>query len=154
MIYNRLKCLMYKNNLLYFTKNDQLSMSIVLDTVNQNQLNMDQKKYSCGIFIDLQKAFDTVNYLFYWESRNIMEFMGLLMIGFALIYQITCKQHKLVEMYQIRINYKRRSTRVCFKEKFESMTGIELMVFWSLYKQMVYTDPLDYRISKWGLVIW
>ena len=56
---------MYKNNLLYFTKNDQLSMSIVLDTVNQNQLNMDQKKYSCGIFIDLQKAFDTVNYLFY-----------------------------------------------------------------------------------------
>ena len=34
----------------------------VLDIVNQIQTNMDYKKYSCGIFIDLQKAFDTVNH--------------------------------------------------------------------------------------------
>ena len=34
----------------------------ILDIINQIQTNMDKKLYTCGIFIDLQKAFDTVNH--------------------------------------------------------------------------------------------
>ena len=33
-----------------------------LDIVNTIHSNMDNRKYSCGIFIDLKKAFDTVNH--------------------------------------------------------------------------------------------
>ena len=34
----------------------------ILDIINGIWDNMDQKMYSCGIFIDLKKAFDTVNH--------------------------------------------------------------------------------------------
>ena len=34
----------------------------ILDIVNTIQGNMDKKLYTCGIFIDLKKAFDTVNH--------------------------------------------------------------------------------------------
>ena len=34
----------------------------ILDIMNQIQTNMDKKLYTCGIFIDLQKAFDTVKH--------------------------------------------------------------------------------------------
>ena len=35
----------------------------ILDIINQIENNMDSKMYSCGIFIDLKKAFDTVDHL-------------------------------------------------------------------------------------------
>ena len=34
----------------------------VLDIVNKIQSFMDKKMFACGVFIDLQKAFDTVNH--------------------------------------------------------------------------------------------
>jgi retron-type reverse transcriptase len=34
----------------------------ILDIINKIQDNMDRKMYSCGIFIDLKKAFDTVDH--------------------------------------------------------------------------------------------
>ena len=34
----------------------------ILDIINEIDTNMDKKLYSCGVFIDLQKAFDTVNH--------------------------------------------------------------------------------------------
>ena len=34
----------------------------ILEIINQIQTNMDRKLYTCGIFIDLQKAFDTVDH--------------------------------------------------------------------------------------------
>ena len=35
----------------------------ILDIINQIENNMDNKMYSCGIFIDLKKAFDRVDHL-------------------------------------------------------------------------------------------
>jgi retron-type reverse transcriptase len=34
----------------------------IIDIIDQIQTNMDKKLYSCGIFIDLKKAFDTVDH--------------------------------------------------------------------------------------------
>ena len=34
----------------------------IIDIVNTVQTNMDKRLFSCGVFIDLKKAFDTVNH--------------------------------------------------------------------------------------------
>ena len=62
----RLKSFIDKNNMFFksqygFTKNYCIQHAI-LDNLNKIQTNMDKKLYSCGIFIDLKKAFDTVDH--------------------------------------------------------------------------------------------
>ena len=54
-----------KKNILYnaqcgFRANCSTQQAI-LDTVNRIQSNLDASLYSCGVFIDLKKAFDTVD---------------------------------------------------------------------------------------------
>ena len=39
-----------------------LNMPLHVDIVSEIQSNMDKHLFSCGIFIDLKKAFDTVNH--------------------------------------------------------------------------------------------
>jgi retron-type reverse transcriptase len=41
---------------------EQHSTHALLDIINKIQSNMDNKLFSCGIFIDLKKAFDTVDH--------------------------------------------------------------------------------------------
>ena len=44
----------------------------LLDIVNKIQTNMDKKRFSCGIFIDLKKAFNnTINKLNHYGIRGI-----------------------------------------------------------------------------------
>ena len=49
----------------------------ILDIVNTIQSNMDKRLFTCGIFIDLKKAFDTVdhtvllNKLYHYGIRGI-----------------------------------------------------------------------------------
>ena len=66
IMYNRLKSFLEKYNLLfenqYGFRERRSTQHAIIDIVNQIQIKMDQKMYSCGIFIDLQKAFDTVNH--------------------------------------------------------------------------------------------
>jgi retron-type reverse transcriptase len=51
----------------------------ILDIVNKMQTNMDNKLYSCGIFIDLKKAFDTVDHdillgkLSHYDIRGVVK---------------------------------------------------------------------------------
>ena len=42
----------------------------ILDIVNKIQSDMDKGHFSCGVFIDLQKAFDTVNHDIIITSKN------------------------------------------------------------------------------------
>ena len=66
MMYNRLKSFLEKYNFLFENQEGfrgrRSTQHAIIDIVNQIQIKMDQKMYSCGIFIDLQKAFDTVNH--------------------------------------------------------------------------------------------
>lgn len=65
-MYNRLKSLQDKQNILfksqYGCRKKHSTQHAILDIVNQVQSNMSHKLFTCGIFIGLQKAFDTVNY--------------------------------------------------------------------------------------------
>ena len=65
---------MYKRQKSYLNKHEILNTSqygfreghathhATLDIINTIQNNMDNKLFSCGIFIDLKKEFDTVNH--------------------------------------------------------------------------------------------
>ena len=65
-MYNRLKSYVELNGLLYngqygFREN-MSTQHAILDIVNSIQSNMDNKLFTCGIFLDFKKAFDTVDH--------------------------------------------------------------------------------------------
>lgn len=65
IVYNRLKSYIEDNELLYKAQygfREKFSTQhAILDIVNTIQTNMDKKMFTCGIFLDFKKAFDTVN---------------------------------------------------------------------------------------------
>ena len=65
--YYRLKSFLEKKNIFndtqYGFREKRSTEHAILDIINQIENNMDNKMYSCGIFIDLKKAFDTVDHL-------------------------------------------------------------------------------------------
>ena len=66
MMYGRLKSFFNKYDIFYCSQygfREHCSTDhAILDIVNRIQSNMDKKLFSCGVFIDLQKAFDTVDH--------------------------------------------------------------------------------------------
>ena len=66
MIYNRLASHIKKHELLYSSqygfRKEHSTQYAILDIVNDIQGNMNQRLLSCGIYIDLKKAFDTVDH--------------------------------------------------------------------------------------------
>ena len=66
LLYRRLIKFIDKNDILYDLqygfRNKHSTQHAIFDIVNTIPSNMDNRKYSCGIFIDRKKAFDTVNH--------------------------------------------------------------------------------------------
>ena len=66
IMFNRLKAFIDKNDILYRSqygfRDKHSTQHVILDIVNSIQRNMDNKLFSCGVFIDLKKAFDTVDH--------------------------------------------------------------------------------------------
>jgi len=66
LVYRRVHAFLVKNNVLYdyqfgFRKHHSTSLAL-MDVINGCKSNIAQQNKSIGIFFDLQKAFDTVNY--------------------------------------------------------------------------------------------
>ena len=82
LMYNRLKSLIDKHNLLYqcqYGFREKCSTQLaVLDIVDRIQLNIEKKLFSCGIFIDLKKAFDKVNQSILMQKLEHYGIRGLL----------------------------------------------------------------------------
>ena len=55
----------------------------MLDIVNKIQSDMDKGHFSCGVFIDLQKAFDTVNHDILLQKLDYCGFRGIISEWFS-----------------------------------------------------------------------
>ena len=66
LIYRQLKSFLEDRNMLYHSqygfRERRSTEHALIDIVNQIQTNFDKGIYTCGIFIDLKKAFDTVDH--------------------------------------------------------------------------------------------
>ena len=82
LLYYRMKEFIDKNNLLYSSqygfRKSHSTEHAVLDIVEDILRNMDKRYFSCGVFIDLKKAFDTVNHEILLDKLNFYGFRGLI----------------------------------------------------------------------------
>ena len=66
IMYNRVEKFIKENDIIYnnqFGFRKQYSTNHAqLNIIEEISTNLDNKKYSCGVFVDLEKAFDTVNH--------------------------------------------------------------------------------------------
>jgi len=101
MMHKRLKSFLDLHDVLYENqygfREKRSTQHALVDIVNKIQYYMDKKLFSCGIFIDLKKAFDTVDLIiqFYCVSWNIMVLGGSVINGSPLIYLDESKRLKL-----------------------------------------------------------
>ena len=82
VIHNRLTSYIKKHELLhssqYGFRKGHSTQHAILDIANDIQTNMNQRLLSCGVFIDLKKAFDTIDHDILLDKLNHYGFRGLI----------------------------------------------------------------------------
>ena len=81
-VYSRMESFIEQNNLLspsqYGFHKAHSTQHAILDNVSTIQENMDKRLFSCGVFIDLKKAFDTVDHKILLHKLNHYGFRGVI----------------------------------------------------------------------------
>ena len=63
----------------------------IIDIVNVIKNNMDQKRFTCGIFLDLKKAFDTIDHLILLQRLNHYGIRGISMTSLLRTFLVVHK---------------------------------------------------------------
>ena len=82
-MYQRVRTFLDKNDILFIINKSQYgfrekhtTQHAAIDIVNIIQNNTDLKLFTCGIFLDLKKAFDTVNHSFLLKKTQPLWHQG------------------------------------------------------------------------------
>ena len=87
LMYKRMKSFIEKQDILcssqYGFRDAHSTQHEILDIVDNIQTNIDNRLFSCGIFIDLKKAFDTVDHHILLNKLNYYGFRGVINTWFS-----------------------------------------------------------------------
>ena len=86
-LYYRFKLFLEEKNIFndsqYGFREKRSTEHAILDIINQIENNMDNRMYSCGIFVDLKKASDTVDHLILLQKLDHYGVRGITNNWFA-----------------------------------------------------------------------
>ena len=100
-MYSQFKSFFNKHDIFYQKQYDfwdhYSTEHTILDIVNKIQENLDKGKFLCGVFIDLQKAFDTVNHYILLQKVNHCVRVCVVIYDWFHSYLIERTQSTLIE---------------------------------------------------------